>query len=128
MTRMMVATRNYVIRLGVGLAGYAVLLVGAIWVLNRFSDQWWRFIVAALPAVPLVLVARAVARYLGEVDELQSRIQLEALAFAFGAGSLLTFTYGLLQLAGLPPVSWMFVWPVYAGSWVFGLILARRRY
>jgi len=128
MTRMMVATRNYVIRLGVGLAGYAVLLVGAIWVLNRFSDQWWRFIVAALPAVPLLLVARAVARYLGEVDELQSRIQLEALAFAFGAGSLLTFTYGLLQLAGLPPVSWMFVWPVYAGCWVFGLILARRRY
>lgn len=128
MTRMKVATRNYVIRLGVGLAGYAVLLVGAIWVLNRFSDQWWRFIVAALPAVPLLLVARAVARYLGEVDELQSRIQLEALAFAFGAGSLLTFTYGLLQLAGLPPVSWMFVWPVYAGCWVFGLILARRRY
>jgi hypothetical protein len=65
---------------------------------------------------------------MSDVDELQRRIQLEALPFAFGAGSLITLTYGLLQVAGLPELSWLFVWPVYAGCWLVGGFLAHRRY
>ena len=79
---------------------------------HRRSDHvtaWWRYVLFVLPVVPLVCVAWTVARLMSDTDELQRRIQLEALAFAFGAGSLVTFTHGLPQATGLPEVSWLFV-------------------
>jgi hypothetical protein len=54
----------------------------------------------------MAALAVAVLLFLRETDELQRRIQLEALGFAFAAGSLVTFSHGLLQLAGLPLASW----------------------
>jgi hypothetical protein len=62
------------------------------------------------------------------MDELQRRIQLESLAFGFAAAAIATFTYGFLQNAGLPEVSWVWVWPVMAVCWMVGQLVARRRY
>ena len=78
--------------------------------------------------MPVAFVPVVVLRLLRETDELQRRITLEALAAAFALGSLLTFGYGLMQLAGAPPLSWMFVWPVYAACWLVTGLIARRRY
>lgn len=122
------AGRAYVRRFIPAMIAYVVLLVGAILLVNRFPAAWWRYPVMVVPLLPLLLVVRAVARLLVEADELQRRIQLEALAVAFGAGSVLTFGYGLLQAVGLPTVSWLWVWPVYAACWLVGSFLARRRY
>jgi hypothetical protein len=76
----------------------------------------------------MAALAVAVLLFLRETDELQRRIQLEALGFAFAAGSLVTFSYGLLQLAGLPLASWLWVWPVYGAMWLLGLAASSRRY
>ena len=46
----------------------------------------------------------AFVRFLGRMDELQRRIHLEALGFAFGATAILTFAFGLMENAGLPRV------------------------
>jgi hypothetical protein len=62
------------------------------------------------------------------MDELQRRIQLEALAFAFAAGSFLTLTVGFLQIVGLPPLSWLLVWPIFALLWAVGGARAQHRY
>ena len=64
-----------------------------------------------LPALGIPL---AVIRYCQALDELQLRMQLESLAFGFTATAIVTFTYGFLQNAGLPDVSWIWVWPVMA--------------
>lgn len=117
----------YLRRLFTAMAAYTVVLVATIFVLNNFGDEPWRYAMVVLPVV-LLFVAQAVARLLREADELQQRILLESLAFALGAGSLLTVTYGFLQLAGLPEVSWLWVWPVYGAMWLLGSALARRRY
>jgi hypothetical protein len=122
------ATRTYAKRMTVAMIGYAVLLVTAILAGNANPTAWWRYVLFVLPAVPGVFVVRAVTRFMGDVDELQRRIQLEALAFGFGAGSLITFTYGLLQVTGLPDLSWLWVWPVYAACWLVGGVFATRRY
>ncbi len=122
------AGRAYIRRFVPAMVGYVVLLLAAIALVSRFPTVWWRFPVMIVPLVPLVFVVRAVARFLVDTDELQRRIQLEALAVAFGAGSVLTFGYGLLQGVGLPALSWLWVWPVYAVCWLVGLFVARRRY
>lgn len=122
------AARRYNRRLAVALLVYAVLLGGTIVALNRFPTGPWRYAVALLPMVPLGYLVWAAVRYLRGIDELQRRIQLEGLGFAFAAGSVITFGYGFLQLAGSPEASWFFVWPVYGAMWFLGVQLARRRY
>ena len=128
MARTNQAARTYLKRMLLAMLSYLVLLFAVMLITNAYPDAWWRYVLLMVPIVPLVFVAWAVVRMMSDVDELQRRIQLEALAFAFGAGSLITFSYGMLQIAGLPEVSWLFVWPVYAACWVVGGLLAQRRY
>jgi hypothetical protein len=73
-------------------------------------------------------LAVAALLFLREADELQRRLQLEALGFAFAAGSLVTFSYGLLQLAGVRTISWLWVWPVYGLMWIMGVAASSLRY
>lgn len=87
-----------------------------------------KYIVAALPVLPAMWFATLFARHIGEMDELQRRIQLESLAFAFSAGVVLTLGYGFLQLAGLPIPNWVWVWPLMGVCWLIGKLVAQRRY
>ena len=57
----------------------------------------------------LAAQANAPYRVTGE-DELQQRITLEALSFAFGGTFVVTFSYGFLQVgADAPDLNWMWV-------------------
>ena len=62
------------------------------------------------------------------MDELQRRIQFEGLALAFGATSLLTFSYGFLENVGFPQVSWVFIAPLMIALWGLGCAWAGRSY
>jgi hypothetical protein len=73
----------------------------------------------------------AMARGIRKSDELERRIQLEALAFAFPLSILLMFALGLLELAiELPPqdLSYRHVWMFLCIFYFAGLAIARRRY
>lgn len=120
--------RSYLLRFGVAMALYAVLLVIAIVAATALPDSPWRFVVMLLPVPALVLVVRAVARYLREADELQARILLESLGIGFAGGSLITFTWGLMQAVGAPEVSWTLVFPLYAVCWLIGRLVVGGRY
>ena len=119
--------RRYARDLGLALGGYAVLLVVAL-LLLRVVGGPARWLIVLLPVPALVAVVWAVVRNIRASDELQGRITTEAVAIGFALGSVITFSYGLLQLVGAPPLSWLWVWPVYAGSWLVGLVIAKRRY
>jgi hypothetical protein len=65
------------------------------------------------------------------MDELERRIQLEALAIAFPIGSLLLMTLGLLQrVVTLSMEDWSYrhVWGFFPILYLFGLTISRRRY
>lgn len=121
-------TRRYLIRLLSAIGAYAVLLAVALIVIQKLGDTGWRWLIMALPLPAIVAVIIAVWRWVRETDELQAKIQLQAIAIGFAGGSALTFSYGLMQIAGAPDLSWTFVWPVYAACWLIGLALARSRY
>jgi len=103
------------------------VLVGK-WLLRLAGDAWWRFPAAVLPVVPMALEVYVFLRYLNAIDELQQKIQLNAIGFAASLTGLITLTIGFLENAGLPRLSWTFVFPLMVALWSVGMILFTRRY
>ena len=94
--------RRYLVEVGGGMVAYVVVLSIATASLNNVdAGSGWR---VPLALAPVVFVLSSFVRYFGRIDEFQRRVQLEALAFAFGGTALLAFGYGFLQLVGFPQV------------------------
>jgi hypothetical protein len=111
------------------LAVYIAVLVGSIELLNHAPVVApWRGAIALCPMIPAAALAWVVLRELRRMDELQRRIQLEAIGFSFAGTAILTFSYGFLEGLGYPRLSMFTVWPILAVLWIVGLVLARRRY
>lgn len=110
------------------MAAYTVLVIVSVTVLNTVDSGAWRYAVAVLPVAPLVFAMRAFIRHLRRMDELQRRIQVEALALGFGATVMITLTYGFLENAGLPRLSLIWVAPLMISLWGLGSALASRHY
>ena len=96
--------------------------------LHHHPPAPWKYGIAVLPMVPMLFVLVVVLRYFRGIDELQRKIQLEALAFAFTVTVGLTLSYGFLQNAGLPQLSCIWVGAAMGLLWAVGEALARRRY
>ena len=108
---------------------YGVVLVGSIELLKHsdFAPRW-QAAIALTPMLACLAAAWVILREIRRMDELQRRIQFEALGFAFAVTALATFSYGFLEGLGWPRLSMFGVWPLMATSWVFGRVMARRRY
>ena len=90
-----------------------------------------RVAAAVIPVPVFAWWLFAMARGIRRSDELERRIQLEALAIAFPLSILMMFALGLLELAiALPPqdLSYRHVWVFQVVFYFFGLMIARRRY
>lgn len=114
------------------LAAWGIAFIGARLVLDGAGGGTGLRVSAALAPVPLAAIALfAVVRSARGLDELEQRIQLEALAVAFVLGMLLMMTLGLLELAvDLNRHDWSYrhVWAMLPTLYFLGLVLARRRY
>jgi hypothetical protein len=121
--------RRYIVELGASIAAYAAVLVLSITILVDYPPPAaWRPLIALLPTLPATSICWVILRQLHRIDELQRRLQLEALAFAFAGTALMTFSYGFLEGAGCPRLSMFTVWPLMAVLWVVGLFINQRRY
>lgn len=86
---------------------------------------------ALMPVAPFAWMLREIARGVRGMDELEQRIQLEALALAFPLALVLLMTLGLLELAvHLPPedLGYRHVWAMMPMLYFAGLALARKKY
>ena len=112
------AGRRYLRALWPIMAGYSLTLFLSIWLVKRGIDSVpLRAVVAVLPALAIALLMRAALRYLREIDELQRRLETEAIGNASLLLSLLYFAGGLLQKAKVIDVD-----PAAAMIWVFPLL------
>jgi hypothetical protein len=88
-----------------------------------------RIALALLQGAATTVLIVATARPMRHYDELQRRIQLEALALAFAGTAILATAYGFLVNAGLPDIDWgAWIWPGMVSLWAVSLIIANRRY
>jgi hypothetical protein len=85
--------------------------------------------VALLPLVPAAFIPLVMLEKIRAMDELQRKIQLEAMAFAFALTAVLSLAYGFLELfANFPEVNWVWVWPLLGACQAAGIVMGRRRY
>jgi hypothetical protein len=122
------AAGTYVVQFSVAMLAYVVVLIVSLPLLNALGQSPWRIPVALAPVVPALFGLFAFLRFLGQMDELQRRIQLDAIAFGFGMTAVLTFAYGFLENAGFPHVSWIWILPLMLFLWGIGNALAAARY
>ena len=121
--------------------GWFNILIAVVWVATYFGsrivlersdlDRTARVVIAVLPAIPFAAFLWLFVRNIGKLDEMQRKIQMEAMAFAFPLAVLLLMVLGLLQLAmPLPPedLSYRHVWSFLPLFYLIGLALAWRRY
>ena len=127
MTSPATASRAYTRELAIAMAAYAVAVLVTVR-LTPSVDPAFRALFVLIPLIPSGFALRAYLRYLGRMDELGRRIQLEALAIGFGAAGMLTFAYGFLENAGFPQLSYIFVFPLMILFWGIGGVIATRRY
>ena len=119
----------------------STLVWGVLWVLSWLgarifldSDVTNPAVRIGVALVPVPLFALFLWHFVAGIrslDELERRIQLEALAVAFPVAVLLIMMLGLLDLAvPLNPDDWSYrhVGPFLFMLYFFGLFLARRRY
>ncbi len=120
---------RYLWELGISLGAYAVALVASLYLLaDGRTGASLRPVLSLLPMIPALAICWAVVRQLRRMDELQRKIQFEALGLAFAATAIATFSYGFLENVGFPRISMFAVWPLMAGFWIIGGIVSRRRY
>jgi uncharacterized membrane protein len=111
------------------IAAYAGVLVGTLIGLRALpDDSFLRYVIAPLPVLPAIGLVIGFVRYLRGIDELQRRIQLEALAIAFGATALVTFCYGFLESAGVPRLSAIWIGPAMVMLWGLSSAFVSRRF
>ena len=115
-----------------GFFAWGALYIAARLFLEVETLGWWpRLIIALVPVPAFAWVLWSVSKGIASMDELQRRIQLEALALAFPLTLLLLMTLGLIELAtGLNAADWSYrhVWPFVVLFYVVGLVRAKRRY
>lgn len=112
---------------GSAILAYLMVLAGAVTAVQANPAAAWRYGIAVLPAIPAALVVWLTVRQLARMDEVQKRVQMQALGFSMAATGLLTFAYGFLEAVGLPQMNGAFVLPALIVFWAVGLTVLNLR-
>lgn len=106
--------RRYLREFLPAMLAYVLLVFASVWLLKRIEEPWLRAVVALLPVPPIALALRAIVRHIRDADELQRRIELEAVSIATACVSLAYLAGGFLQAAKVVDIAaddamiWMF--------------------
>ncbi|AZD30674.1 hypothetical protein [Pseudomonas chlororaphis] len=120
--------KRYLVEFTLALLAYLVAVVLSTYLMSGMDSSAGRIAVSLIPVIPLIAMALVVIRQLRRLDELSQRIQLNALGIAFVCTALITFSYGFLEIAGLPRLSMFAVWPIMGSVWLVATLLGNRRY
>ena len=111
------------------IAAYVIILIGSISLHKGFEfSQILQIIIAIIPVVPITFVIIAIMRGLKDSDELQQKVQFNAIMFSAITTGLVTFSYGLLENVGFPPFPTIWVLPMMFMLWGFSLGYFWKKY
>ncbi|WP_397573206.1 hypothetical protein [Silanimonas sp.] len=126
--------RRYLRWMVVSMSMYASLLVTSLFALRKVSDEalLLRAAFGLLPALPLLLVIWAFARYIREADEMQRQIEPQSLALAAMATGIGFMVAGFLGSAGVFALKGnlvaILVLPALLGSYGVAKAVVQRGY
>jgi len=120
--------KRYLLEFGGSMAAYSALVPLSMRILHGHERTALGYVIAFLPIIPSIFALLAFLRFFRGLDELQRRIQLEAVAFSFLGTCFITLTWAFQQNAGLPRFDVSWVAPLLIALWGIGLGIAKRRY
>lgn len=109
---------------------YCVVTYASVYTLKNAGIEHFglRTLIALTPMLPLAWVGFIIMRFIRSLDELQQKMQLEAVVFSAVMTALLTGAYGFMEGVGYPKLDTIWILPMLMILWVVGQALARRRY
>ncbi len=107
---------------------YSVLIVGCMSFLKQVEPMWAKVLLALVPVAPVLYALKEVLRLFTVLDELERAVQTEAVVVAAIGICMLTFTWGLLEKAGLPRIPLVMVMPGFCALYGLAVWRAQRRY
>jgi hypothetical protein len=120
--------KRYLKEFLLSMAAYTVIVPLSIKLLRGHEHTSLGYVLAFLPIIPSAFALWAFLRYFRGLDELQRRIQLEAVAFSFLGTCLISLTWAFQQNAGLPRFDVSWVAPLLILLWGVGVGIAKQRY
>lgn len=102
--------------------------ITAVLLFDQGLAEPYTSLVAALPSFASLFLAYAIARAIASLDELQRRIQLEALAIAFGWSLVVVFSIGIFIMAGMEQPRWIYLLPIMVFGWLTGKLWTMWKY
>ncbi len=114
-----------------------ILLAGALFILASLGflflrEGGWtgsRLVLAGLAAgVAWAVLVAAIGSAIASLDEMQRRIQTEAIALGFAGAAILAGGYGLLGFAGVAQLNWGLLPLVMVVMWLLGKLWTMWRY
>ena len=114
------------------MAAYVVLVFLSVWLLKRVDAPVLRALIALLPLPPIAFALRAIGRYIRDADELQRRIELEAVSLSTAFVSFAYLTGGFLQAAKVIDIraadAMLWVFPLTCLAYGVVKVMVSRRY
>jgi len=116
--------RRYTRELMLAMGAYVLVLFASTWLLKRVEEPALRALLALAPVPPIALALRAIVRYIRDADEMQQRIELEAVSIATALVSLLYMAGGFLQAARVIdiPAAAAMIWMFPLLCFAYGLV------
>ena len=111
---------------------WAVVYIGCLLIVKKTdTSRSMGVVISFLPTITFGLFIYNYIKGVGAMDEVQRRIQLEAVVWAFSLGLLLMMTLGLLDfVVTLKKEDWGYthVIPYFFLFYFFGIFISRRKY
>lgn len=131
MPRGSAASRRYARRIWPTMLSYVVLLALALWTRHSWAVEGsLRYVIALLPAIPLVGVIALVAQAISaEEDEFQRSVWAEAMLWGTATTMVATTVWGFLEsLAGAPHLPLYCIFPFFTTATLVAILMLRQRY
>lgn len=116
------------LRIGGAGAFFFGAIFAANWAMGQELDQTTKVLIGSLTAIPGLLFIYTLGQAISSLDELQRRIQTEAMAIGFGLSALMLIVVGLLADAGVPQLNWLMAAAGMSAFWLLGKLWTTWKY
>lgn len=135
MTIMRPVQRQYLKAFIPAMLAYVVVIFASAFIFKKIGPDAPIYLRAALsiaPVIPIIFVCRALFRFLRDSDELERKIELEAIAFSSLSTGLIFITLGFLAASNIIYLNGamvaIFVFPALFGLYGVAKYFTSRRY
>jgi hypothetical protein len=110
-----------------GILFFAVLF-GSFFLIHKYPVDKYAIPLAILPSIPGLFFVYSIGLSIASLDELQRRIQVEAIAIGFGISAIVTLGIGFLGLVEVPQPSLLYIPLIMVVSWGLGKLWTMWKY